>query len=139
MFGPPDVWMSTAWTCRSPADFAVLDAEIARLIRLLDDDSSAVAEDARAALFSTGAEVVRPLAAAVPSLERFGQLSAIEAFGHLGDPAAGPALIDLLSSENCTVREWSAQAIEQLGVRDAVPALWPAYRRLRGGDGRSAD
>ncbi|GIJ46740.1 hypothetical protein Val02_36260 [Virgisporangium aliadipatigenens] len=116
-----------------------MDAEIARLIGLLDDDSTAVAEDAKAALISIGPEVVQPLAAAVPSLERFGQLSAIEAFEHLGGVAAGPVLIDLLSSEHDTVREWSALAIEQLGVRGAVPALQAAYRRLRLGDGRLDD
>jgi hypothetical protein len=116
-----------------------VDAEIARLIGLLDDDSTVVADDAKAALISIGAEVVRPLAAAVPSLERFGQLSAIEAFEHLGDLAAGPVLIDLLNSEHDTVREWSASAIEQLGVHDAVPALQAAYRRLRISAGRLDD
>jgi HEAT repeat protein len=72
-------------------------------------------------------------------VERFGQLSAIEAFEHLGGAAAGPVLIDLLSSEHDTVREWSALAIEQLGVRDAVPALQAAYQRLRVSDGRLDD
>lgn len=116
-----------------------MDAEIARLIGLLDDDSTEVAEDAKAALISIGPAVVQPLAAAVPSLERFGQLSAIEAFEHLGDLAAGPVLLNLLSSEHDTVREWSALAIEQLGVRDAVPALQAAYQRMRIGDGRLDD
>jgi hypothetical protein len=116
-----------------------VDAEIARLIGLLDDDSTEVAEDAKAALISIGAEVVQPLAAAVPSLERFGQLSAIEAFEHLGDAVAGPVLIDLLSSEHDTVREWSALAIEKLGVSEAVPALQAAYRQQRVGDGRLDD
>src|SRR5215204_6338015 len=83
---------------------------------LLDDDSTEVAEDATAELISVGVEVVEPLAAAVPSLERFGQLSAIEVFEHFGDPGAGPVLVDLLSSEHDTVREWSAWAIAQLGV-----------------------
>jgi hypothetical protein len=116
-----------------------VDAEIARLIGLLDDDCTTVAEDAKAALISMGPEVVGPLAAAVPSLQPFGQLSAIEAFRHLGDIAAGPVLIDLLSSGHGTVREWSASAIEQLGVRGAVPALRAAYRRLRAAGGRLDD
>jgi hypothetical protein len=90
-------------------------------------------------LISIGVEVVEPLAAAVPLLKRFGQLSAIEAFEHLGDAAAGPVLIDLLSSEHSTVREWSALAIAQLDVRDAAPALQAAYQRLRVSGGRLDD
>lgn len=110
--------------------------EIARLIGLLDDDSTEVAEDAKAELISIGGEVVQPLAAAVELLDRFGQLSAIEVFERLGDAAAGPALIDLLGSGHETVREWSASAIAELGVREAVPTLWAAYRRQRlSGDG----
>lgn len=118
------------------ADFAVVADEIARLIGLLDDDSTEIAEGAKAELISIGGEVVQPLAAAVGSLGRFGQLSAIEVFEGLGDAAAGPALIDLLGSEYETVREWSAWAIAELGVRRAVPALQAAYRRQRlGGNG----
>ncbi|MFF5226165.1 HEAT repeat domain-containing protein [Dactylosporangium sp. NPDC000521] len=110
--------------------------EIARLIGLLDDDSTEIAEDAKAALISIGDEVVQPLASAMGSLDRYGQLSAIEVFEHLGDAAAGPALIDLLGSEHETVREWSARAIAELGVREAVPMLQAAYRRQRvSGDG----
>jgi hypothetical protein len=45
-------------------------------------------------------------------------------------------LIGLLGSEHETVREWSAWAVAQLGVREAVPALRAAYRRQRdSGDG----
>jgi HEAT repeat protein len=113
--------------------------EIARLIGLLDDDSTYVAEDAKAELISMGVEVVEPLVAAVPSLERYGQLSAIEVFEHFSDVRAGPVLIDLLGSEHETVRDWSAWAIAQLGVREAVPALQTAYRRLRVGGGRLDD
>jgi hypothetical protein len=116
-----------------------VSGEIERLIGLLDDDSTEVAEDAKAELISVGVDVIEPLAAAVPWLERFGQLSAIEVFEHLGDPGAGPVLIDLLSSEHDTVREWSAWAIAQLDVREAVPALQAAYQRLRVGDGRLDD
>jgi len=118
------------------ADFAVVAGEIARLIGLLDDDSTEIAEDAKAELISIGGEVVQPLAAAVGSLDRYGQLSAIEVFEHLGDATAGPALIGLLGSEHETVREWSAWAIAELGVREAVPLLQAAYRRQRvSGDG----
>ncbi|WP_245602088.1 HEAT repeat domain-containing protein [Hamadaea tsunoensis] len=118
------------------ADFAVVADEIARLIRLLDDDSTEIAEDAKAELISIGGEAIQPLAAAVGSLDRYGQLSAIEVFEHLGDATAGPALTGLLRSEHRTVREWSAWAIAELGVREAVPMLWEAYRRQRvSGDG----
>jgi hypothetical protein len=64
--------------------------EIERLIGLLDDDSTEIAEDAKAELISLGPGVVGPLAAAVPCLERFGQLSAVEVFEHFGDAEAGP-------------------------------------------------
>jgi hypothetical protein len=72
------------------ADFAVVADEIARPIGLLDDDSSKIAEDAQAEPISIGSKVVQPLAAAVGSLDRYGQLSAIEVFEHLGDATAGP-------------------------------------------------
>lgn len=104
---------------------------IARLIGLLDDDSTEIAEDAKAELISIGGEAVQPLSAAVASLDRYGQLSAIEVFEHFGDAAVGPALTNLLSSDHETVREWSAWAIAELGLRDAVPALRAAYRRQR--------
>jgi hypothetical protein len=120
----------------SGADFLLVAGEITRLIGLLDDDSTEIAEDAKAELISIGVEVVPALAAAVGSLERYGQLSVIEVFEHLGDTAAGPALIDLLASEHDTVRDWAAQAIAELGVREAVPMLQVAYQRQRAsGDG----
>ncbi|WP_232234172.1 HEAT repeat domain-containing protein [Micromonospora chokoriensis] len=118
------------------ADFAAVVNAIARLIGLLDDDSTEVAEAAKAELISIGGEVVQPLSAAVGSLDPFGQLCAIEVFEHLGDAAAGPVLIDLLGSADETVREWSARAVAELGVREAVPQLRAAYRqqRLSGGE-----
>jgi HEAT repeat protein len=118
------------------ADSRVVTERIDRLIGLLDDDSTEVAEEAKAGLISLGIEVVQPLAAAVGSLGRYGQLSAIEVFEHFAVAAAGPVLIDLLGSEHETVREWSAWAIAGLGVREAVPAMRAAYRRQRAsGDG----
>lgn len=108
---------------------------IARLIELLDDESTEIAENAKAELISIGHAVVLPVSAAVGSLQRYGQLSAIEIFEQVGDPAAGPALIDLLSNQNETVREWSAWAVAELGVRDAVPALVDAYQRQRASGG----
>ena len=105
--------------------------EIARLIGLLDHDSTEMAEDAKAELISIGNEVVQPLAAAVGTLGTYGQLSAIEVFEHVGDAVAGSALIGLLGSGNETVREWSAWAIAELGVREAVPKLRDAFRRQR--------
>ena len=108
-----------------------MTGEIERLIGLLDDSSAEVAEDAKAELISMGTEVAEPSAAAVSSLQRYGQLSAIEVFEHLESPAAGPVLIELLGSDHETVREWSAYAVAQLRVQDAVPALRAAYRRQR--------
>ncbi|MEU7890533.1 HEAT repeat domain-containing protein [Microbispora bryophytorum] len=105
--------------------------DILRLIGLLDHDSTDSAEDAKAELISIGVGVIQPLIAEVPSLRRYGQLSAIEIFEQLGDTRATPVLIDLLDSEHETVREWSAFALAQLGVHTAAPALQEAYRRLR--------
>jgi hypothetical protein len=48
----------------------------------------------------------------------------------------GSALIDLLGSQHETVREWSAWAIADLGVREAGPMLRAAHQRQRvSGDG----
>ncbi|MEU4548833.1 HEAT repeat domain-containing protein [Nonomuraea dietziae] len=107
--------------------------DLAQLIELLDDDSISIADDARDELMTIGIGVMQPLMTAVPRMQPYGQLSAIEIFEHLGDVNAAPVLIDLLDSETSTVREWSANALEQLGIRSAVPALRAAYRRLRTG------
>ncbi|GAA1867081.1 hypothetical protein GCM10009687_38360 [Asanoa iriomotensis] len=127
--------ISLAWGLVGAADFVAVAGEIARLVGLLDDDSTEIAEDAKAELISIGSKAVQPLAAAVGSLDRSGQLSAIEVFEQVGDSAAGPALIDLLGSEHETVRDWSAWAIATLGIREAVPTLREAYLQQR----RSAD
>ncbi|MFB9534562.1 HEAT repeat domain-containing protein, partial [Nonomuraea roseola] len=88
--------------------------DIAQLIELLDDDSTNIADDARDELMTIGIGVMQPLMTAVPRMRSYGQLSAIEIFEHLGEVNAAPVLIDLLDSENSTVREWSANALEQL-------------------------
>jgi hypothetical protein len=80
---------------RLAAECAAVAGEIARLIGLLDDHSIEIAEDSKARLISIGGEVVQPLSGAVRSLDRYGQLSAIEVFEHLRDSTAGPALMDL--------------------------------------------
>ena len=108
-----------------------MEDDIATLIGLLDDESVDTAEGAKADLMSLGAEVVAPLMAAVTSLDRYGQLSAIEIFEHCGDVRAGRVLIDLLGSHHDTVRDWSAQALGVLGIGEAVPALVAAYERLK--------
>lgn len=114
------------------ADSATVTDEIARLIRLLDDDSTDVYEGARFSLMAIGPEVVAPLAAAVGSMESpVGQLCAIQVFDHFGDAAAVPALIGLLGSDDETVRIWSMWSVAGLGDREALPALWAAHRRLR--------
>ncbi|MEU4830760.1 HEAT repeat domain-containing protein [Streptosporangium sp. NPDC023615] len=107
------------------------EEDIARLVELLDDDSDDIAEDAMQELMSIRPGVAGPLTAAVPHMRRYGQLCAIEIFQHLGDAGSAPVLIDLLDSEHETVREWSADALAQMGTEAAVPALQAAYRRLR--------
>ncbi|MER5263499.1 HEAT repeat domain-containing protein [Actinosynnema sp. NPDC002837] len=113
------------------ADSSTVTDEITRLIGLLNDDSIEVVRNAEAELISMGGEVVRPLADAVGSLDAYGQLCAIEVFDHFGDPAAGPALIGLLGSEDEAVRRWSTWSVGELRLREAVPALSAARERLR--------
>ena len=83
--------------------------------------------------------MIEPLIAAVTSLERSGQLSAIEIFEHCGNAAAGPVLTQLLSSEHNTVREWSALALAQSQEQE-VPVRGagrggPAWRDRTGSAG----
>ncbi|WP_410605241.1 HEAT repeat domain-containing protein [Amycolatopsis sp. lyj-90] len=108
-------------------------SEIELLIRQLDADSTGDAEDAQAALTHHGREtdVITPLLRALPTLDSFGQLCAIEILQELGDARAGQPLTDLLTSEHDTVREWSARALGQLRVVDAIPALWRAYQACK--------
>ena len=116
-------------SCR--ADLMPMDSEIGRRIRELDADSSETAEDAQHALTAMGPDVLNDVMAAVPSMGRFGQLCAIEIFTALGDPKAADVLINLLDSDSDTVRQWAAEALAELGVDRAVPALDRAYDAFR--------
>jgi hypothetical protein len=107
---------------RAGGDAAILD-----LIADLDGDDTTAAEEAQATLGSYGSAVLEPLMAAAPSFKRFGQLCAIELFQEMGDAGAGDVLIPMLDSREHTVRDWAAQALGDLGVRQAVPALQRAY------------
>lgn len=69
------------------------------------------------------ADVVGPLVRALPGLSRYGRLCAVEVFGALPDPRADQPLIELLGSEDDTVREWAAIELADRSVHDAVPAL----------------
>jgi HEAT repeat protein len=127
LHGPETGGATIAGSGRLPG----VEVEIARLIALLDDDSVTVAEDAKAELASLGSVVLAPLAAAVRGLQPYGQLSAIEIFEELAEPAAAPALIGLLASGSSMVREWAAWALHDLGGPDAVVPLNDAYLRHR--------
>ncbi|WP_086820302.1 hypothetical protein [Allokutzneria sp. NRRL B-24872] len=85
---------------------------IEKLIRELDSEDSEQAMDAQAALTSLAREndVLLDVLRALPGLSRYAQLCVIEIIEELADTRAGPALIDLLSSEFDTVREWAALA-----------------------------
>lgn len=112
------------------ADFPDVDA-IGRLITLLDDNATEIADHAKAGLMCIGGPAVPPLVAAVPRLHRYGKLAAIEILTQLKDRRATDALIRLLADEDSTVREWSAIALAELRIRAAVPALRSAYDKLR--------
>ncbi|MEU6552579.1 HEAT repeat domain-containing protein [Streptomyces sp. NPDC046915] len=108
-----------------------MEDEITRLVADLDAESTEVAEDAQHALTALGPGVLEPLIAAAPALNPFGQLCAIEVFTALADPRPADVLIGMLASESATVREWTAEALAELGVRRAVPRLRQAYDAFR--------
>jgi hypothetical protein len=56
----------------------LLAGEIARLVGLLDDGSTGIADDAKAELVSSGPEVVQQLSSAVGTLGSYRQLSVVE-------------------------------------------------------------
>jgi hypothetical protein len=101
------------------------------LVAELNGDDTNQAEEAQATLEQYGAAVLAPLMDAAPQFGRFGQLCAIELFQKISDPRAGSVLIPMLRSDHDTVREWAAQALGDLGVREAVPELQAAYERAK--------
>ncbi|MGW3084127.1 HEAT repeat domain-containing protein [Streptomyces sp. NPDC001110] len=108
-----------------------MDSTVTQWVGELDADSSEVASDAQHALIAMGPEVLDELIAAAPHLGAFGQLCAIEVFTALKDPRPGEVLIGLLESENATVRQWAAEALADLEIQGAVPALQRAYEAFR--------
>jgi hypothetical protein len=110
-----------------------MDATLAQLVGELDAASTEVAEEAQHTLIARGPAVLDAVIAAVPRFASFGQLCAIEVFSALGDPRPGDVLIDLLDSESATVRQWAAEALADLGIRRAVPAIRRAYDAFRHG------
>jgi hypothetical protein len=108
------------------------DDTIESLIRRLDSDTSFEARDAGAKLIHRGpGDVVQPLVHALPSLGHYGQLFAVEVLEQLADPDAVQTLIALLTSDDSTVREWSADALARMRIHEAVPALRRAYEAGR--------
>jgi hypothetical protein len=108
-----------------------LDARIHQWVADLGSENTEVAESAQHGLAHLGPRVLDRVVAAVPRLGRFGQLCAIEIFTELGDPGPAAALIELLASEHTTVREWAAEALAELRIEHAVPAIQAAYAAFR--------
>ncbi|MER7846245.1 HEAT repeat domain-containing protein [Kitasatospora sp. NPDC096077] len=104
---------------------------IAQRVGELDADSTEVAQDAQYSLIAMGPAVLDELIAATPGLGAFGQLCAVEVFTALKDPRPADVLIGLLGSGNATVRQWAAEALADLGIRRAVPALRRTYDAFR--------
>ncbi|MFD0335545.1 HEAT repeat domain-containing protein [Streptomyces erythrogriseus] len=96
-----------------------MTSPIETLIQQLDGKADE-SYDARAELIRIGADAIPAVISGLPSLGGFGQLTAIEVFEEVGDPRCGPALIDLLNSDNPTVREWAAMALASLEINGAV-------------------
>ena len=96
---------------------------ISKLIEDLSGTDTDASEWAQAELIEIGAMVLEPLLARVLELDDFGQLCAIQVFRELNSSQAGDRLITLLRSDNEVVRDWSAQALGELGVTEAVPHL----------------
>ncbi|MFJ7015437.1 HEAT repeat domain-containing protein [Streptomyces albogriseolus] len=104
-----------------------MTTHIERLIQQLDD-STGPSYDARAELIYIGSDAIPSIIDGLPSLDRFGRLTAIEVFEEVSDPRCGPALIGLLNSDNPTVREWAAMALASLEIDGAIKPLRHAYR-----------
>ncbi|MFJ3998254.1 HEAT repeat domain-containing protein [Streptomyces parvus] len=104
-----------------------MTTHIEKLIQQLDD-STGPSYDARAELIDIGSAAIPAIIDGLPSLGGFGQLTAIEVFEEVADPRCGPALIALLGSDDCTVREWAAMALASLRTDGAVEPVRRAYR-----------
>ncbi|MGM7443075.1 HEAT repeat domain-containing protein [Streptomyces tunisiensis] len=104
-----------------------MTTHIKRLIQQLDD-STGPSYDARAELVYIGSDAIPAIIDGLPSLDRFGQLTAIEVFDEVADPRCRPALITLLDSEDSTVREWAAMALASLKIDGAAEPVRRAYR-----------
>ncbi|MFI5987435.1 HEAT repeat domain-containing protein [Streptomyces sp. NPDC051555] len=107
-----------------------MESHVDRLVRQLDG-SSEESMDARAALIFMGRDVVPEIVRGLPGLGGFGQLTAIEVFEELKDRRCIPALIDLLASDDDTVRQWFATALGGLEAVEAVEPLRRAYASCR--------
>ncbi|MFF8098490.1 HEAT repeat domain-containing protein [Streptomyces sp. NPDC016640] len=107
-----------------------MTSHIETLVQQLDGKADE-SHDARAELIRLGADAIPTLIDGLPSLDGFGQLTAIEVFEEVGDPRCGPALIGLLDSDNPTVREWAAMALASLEIDGAVETLRRVYRVYR--------
>lgn len=104
---------------------------IRHLLRELDEHSQGRDEDAQAELIRIGPAAVPALVEQTPLLSAGGQLCAIEVFRELEASESESVLIDLLSSENATVRQWAAEAVGHLGMANAVPELRSLLLRSR--------
>lgn len=109
---------------------------IGHLLDELDEHSEGRDEDAQAELIRIGAAALPALVQRAPNLSPGGQLCAIEVFRELEVAESEGVLIDLLSSENATVRQWAAEAVGHLGMTNAVPELRSLLLRSR--DARTA-
>ncbi|MFD5637561.1 HEAT repeat domain-containing protein [Streptomyces sp. NPDC127077] len=105
-----------------------MTSRLDRLVQQLDDASDDLSYDARAELIGIGSDAIPAIIEGFPSLDGFGQLTAIEVFEEVGDPLCGPALIGLLNSDNTTVREWAASALATLRIDGATVPLRRAHR-----------
>ena len=103
---------------------------LAELVARLDGDDHNAAEEARWELCGHGAAPLDLLLERALRFGRFGKLSAIELFEHIGDPRAADVLVLMLRDEDETVRAWAASALGDLGGPDAVEPLRAAYQAV---------
>jgi hypothetical protein len=89
-----------------------VDPTTADLLNDLNEGSNGISDEAKFSLIGRGSSVIAPLVDMLPSLNRLGQLNAIEVLRELRATEAGLALLPLLRSGHETVRDWSAQARE---------------------------
>jgi hypothetical protein len=112
---------------------------IRRLVGELASPDSHEVQEAQYALQAYGVAAIPGVLGAMPQLDAFGQLCAIEIIEacekaqlrEIAHPSVAECLIPLLASDSEVVREWSARALSGLEAHEAIPMLMQAEQRAK--------